>query len=85
MSDQELVGKVTHYFGKIGVAAIKLAKPLKSGDKLHFRGATTDFQETVESMQIGHQIVASAQKGAEIGLKVGERVRDGDKVYFVKE
>lgn len=82
---EELVGEVTHYFGKIGVAAVKLVKPLKTGDRLHFKGATTDFEDTVESMQIGHETVSSAKKGAEIGLKVSDRVREGDKVYLVKE
>ncbi len=82
---EELAGTVTHYFGKIGVAAIKLAKPLKAGDKLCFKGATTDFEDTIVSMQIGHEIVASAKKGAEIGLKVKDRVREGDKVYLVTE
>jgi putative protease len=82
---EELVGEVTHYYGKIGVAAVKLSKPIKVGDRLHFKGATTDFEDTVESMQIGHETVSAAKKGAEIGLKVKDRVRDGDKVYLVEE
>lgn len=82
---EELVGEVTHYFGKIGVAAIKLAKSLKVGDRVRFKGATTDFEDTVESMQIGHESVSSAKRGDEIGLKVRDRVREGDKVYLVKE
>ncbi len=82
---EELVGEVTHYFGKIGVAAIKLTKSLKLGDRLHFKGATTDFEDVVESMQIGHKPVSSARRGQEIGLKIKDRVREGDKVYLLKE
>lgn len=82
---EELVGIVKHYFSKIEVAAIKLSKPLKSGDKLRFKGATTDFEDKVVSMQLGHEIIVSAKKGTEIGLKVKDRVREGDKVYLVTE
>lgn len=82
---EELAGEVTHYFGKINVAAIKLSKALKIGDKLHFKGATTDFEDTIKAIQIGHKAVNSAKKGAEIGVEVKDRVRDGDKVYLVKE
>lgn len=82
---EELIGKVTHYYGKIGVAAVKLSKALKAGDRLHFKGATTDFTDEIASLQIGHKVVEEAKKGAEIGLKVKDRVRDGDEVYLVKE
>jgi putative protease len=83
--EEELVGKVTHYFSKIGVAAVKLTKPIKVGERLHFKGATTDFEDTVSSMQIGHRQVSAAKKGEEVGLKVSDRVREGDKVYRPKE
>lgn len=82
---EELIGEVTHYYSKIGVAAIKLSRALKVGDKLHFKGATTDFEDTVTSMQIGHKSVEAAKKGDEIGIKAREKVRDGDKVYLVTE
>lgn len=82
---EELVGEVTHYFGKIGVAAVKLSGALKVGEKLHFKGATTDFEDAVSSLQIGHKVVTHAKKGDEIGLKVKERVREGDEAYRAAE
>ena len=46
------VGRVTHYFSKISVAVVELKAPLKVGDRILIRGATTNFEQTVDSMQI---------------------------------
>ena len=77
------VGKVTHYFTKIGVGVIELSKALKAGDKIRIKGATTDFEQNVDSMQIEHKNVEKAKKGESIGLKVAEPVRENDKVFKV--
>ena len=79
----EKIGTVTHYFGKIGVAVLKLAGELKVGDKIRFAGSKTDFEQEVNSLQIDKQPVAKAGKGESIGLKVNEKVRVGDEVYLV--
>jgi translation initiation factor IF-2 len=80
------VGRVADYFAKIGVVAIEItAEGIKIGDKLHFHGHTTDFVETIQSMQIEHDSVEEAGIGANVGIKVGERVRTHDKVYKVIE
>ncbi len=81
--DKQLVGKVTHYFTKIGVAVIDLEAPLSVGDEISIEGATTNLTQTVDSMQIEHKNVQSAKKGDSIGLKVKDRVRAGDNVYKV--
>lgn len=60
---------------------IELGGTLKVGDKVRFKGATTNFEQVVESMQIEGQNVEQAGPGDEIGLKVKERVRGGDRVY----
>jgi selenocysteine-specific translation elongation factor len=85
MSERMLkeIGKVGHYFTKIGVAVIELSGTVSVGDKLLFQGSTTDFEQTVSSMQIEHKNIASAQAGQSIGLKVANRVREGDAVYKV--
>ena len=81
MEEQE-VGKVTNFYVKISVAAIKVtAGVIRIGDTLHFKGHTTDFQETVASMEIENQPVDQAGPGDEVGTKVKERVRKNDKVY----
>lgn len=80
---ENLVGKVTHYFGRIGVAVVKLSAPLSQGDTIHFREKSTDFMQPVESMQIEHQPVREAKAGDEVAIKVADRVREGDEVYKI--
>ena len=77
------IGKVFSYFSKIGVAAIKLTGALKKGDTIHIKGHTTDFKQKVASMQIENDVVESAKKGDDIGIKLKDRVRPNDKVYKV--
>jgi len=85
INNMEEIGVVTHFFSKIGVAAIKLTKKLKLGEKIRIKGATTDFEQIVESMEINKQRIEEASPGDEVGIKVKERVREGDKVYRVEE
>lgn len=75
------IGIVTHYFPHVRAAVIKLKAPLVIGDTLKLKGHTTDFTQTVTSMQIDRVDITSAKKGDEIGLLVNSRVRQGDKVY----
>ncbi len=82
MGEQE-VGKVTHYFGNIGVAVVKLSGVLKKGDSIHIKGATSDISQKALEMQIGHKPVAEAKKGQEIGMKVDAHVREHDTVFKV--
>ena len=86
MSKQKMetpIGKVTNYYSKINVAVIELSAPLKQGDEISIKGATTEFTQNVESMQIERKNIESAQAGQAIGLKVKERVRIGDTIYRI--
>jgi translation initiation factor IF-2 len=85
LSEEELkeIGKVTHFFSKINVAVIELKATLSVGDRIRVQGPTTDFEQTVDSMQIEHENVKTAKAGQSIGLKVKERVREKDTVYKV--
>lgn len=81
---EELIGAVTHYFGKAQVAGIKITDgELKVGDTIHIVGHTSDFTQTVDSMQIDRVPVETAKVGDEIGIKVAEHAREHDKVYRV--
>ena len=80
-AEKKLVGKISHYFTKIGVGVIELSDELKVGDRISIEGATTNVQQTVRSMQIEHVEVKSAGAGDAIGMKVEQRVREGDLVY----
>lgn len=82
---EKLVGKVTHYFGKIGVAVVKLHKGgLKLGDKIHIKGAHDDFEQIVSSMQIDHQPVEAGKKGDEVAIKIESKAHDNDEVFLVE-
>lgn len=83
MAKEKKIGKVTHYFTKIGVAVVKLTTTLKVGEEIHIKGHTSDFTQAVESMQIEHDKIETAKKGQSIGLKVKEHARDGDEVFVV--
>lgn len=80
----KLIGKVSHYFSKIGVAVIELSDTLKVGQTIRIVGGETDFTQTVESMEIEHQKVNEAKAGDSVGLKVNQKVREGYKVYKIK-
>ena len=78
------VGKVTHYYGKIGVAIVELDGTLSVGDSVKFKRGEEDlFEQKVESIQIEHEKKDSAKKGDVIGLKTNEEVREGTEVYKV--
>lgn len=75
------VGVITHFYTAIKVAIIKCKQPIKAGTTIAIRGATTDFKQTIASMQYDHKPVKVAKKGQEIGVKVAKRVREGDEVF----
>ncbi len=83
--DKLLIGKVGNYFSRLNVAAIELTESLRVGDTISIEGATTNFEQTVESMQIQNESIEEANTGDEIGIKVEDKVREGDRVYLIKK
>jgi putative protease len=82
--EEKKVGLVIKYFGKIGVAAIRLSEgSLKVGDQIHIVGHTTDITQRVDSMQVENANVQEAGPGADIGIKVKDKVREHDIVYKI--
>ena len=83
---EEEIGKVTHWFGHIQVAAIEITSgTLRVGDTIHIKGHTSDFTQDVDSMQIDGQPVDEATVGQSIGIKVDKHARAHDLVYKVVE
>ncbi len=80
---ERLVGTVSHYYGNLGVAGIELSSELKVGDTIHILGHTSDFTQTVDSIQIEHETVESAKAGDPVAVKVKERARVHDQVLVV--
>ena len=80
--EEKEVGKVVHYYDKIGVAVVKVSgEGMAHGDGLHVKGHTTDFEMVLESMQLDHKPVEKARAGEEVAIKVEQKAKEGDIVY----
>lgn len=77
------VGKITHYYDKVGVAVVELTGDLAVGDTIKISGHGREFTQEVGSMQIEHESVQTAKKGQTIGLKIDEKTKENDEVYKV--
>lgn len=85
MTELRAIGKVIHYWTRLGVAGVDLTGTLKMDDRVHFLGATTDFEQRVTSMQLNRRFINQAGEGQQVGILVADRVRPGDTVYLVEE
>jgi putative protease len=81
MEKEQRIGVVSHFYNKIQVAVVRLTDKVAVGDRVHFKGENTDFQQEIASMQIEHAPVTEASAGMEVALKVDGRVRQGDGLY----
>ena len=81
--ENKKIGVITHYFGNINVGIIKLDDQLKVGDTIRIEGSTTNFEQAISEMQFNHENIESGEKGQEVGIKVSEKVRNGDEVFIV--
>jgi len=82
--EEKLIGKITHYFTNIGVAVVEITDgELSVGDKIHVKGANSDFEQAIDSIQVEHENVKKAKKGEAVGLKIEQQVREGDEVFKV--
>lgn len=82
----KLIGKIKHYYDKIGVAVVQALDEIKAGSVVKIKaspnsGREVEFSQTVNSLQVEHQQVAKAQKGDTIGMKVDQPVKEGDEIY----
>lgn len=83
---EKKVGMITHYFGKINVAVLKVTEgEVKVGDTIRIKGKHSDFTQQVASMQVEHNNVDVAKKDDEVGLKVDQAVHEHDEVYLITE
>lgn len=80
---EKQIGEVSAYFSHVDVAAVKLSGTLKLGQRVRFKGHTTNFEQEVDSLQIDKKNVGEAKKGAHVGIKVAEKVRPHDKVFLI--
>ncbi len=84
MAEKE-VGKVIHYYDKIGVAVVRLSGTLSTGDAVKIKKGDEEFTDIVESMQMDHQPVISAQPGNEVAMKISQHTKEGALVFRLEE
>jgi hypothetical protein len=85
MATGERAGEVVHVFDKIMVAVVRLTKAVRQGDRIHFLGRHTDFEQELTSLQVEHEAVQAAAAGTEVAVKLAQAARRGDAVYLLKE
>ncbi len=82
----ERIGSVQHYYPHVGVGVVRVESgELRTGDRAHFRGHTTDFCQQVERMEVEHRAIEVARPGDTVAIKVGQRVRAHDRVFRVSD
>jgi hypothetical protein len=82
---EEAVGVVTHYYSDLGVAVVQVNKGvIRTSDRIHIKGHTTDLTQMVGSMEYEHQHVDQGEAGQSVGIKVIDHTREHDIVYLVK-
>jgi len=79
-----LAGKILSYYSRLGVASVDVFDRLATGDIIHIKGHSTDFDQRIASMEINRRQVTSAAKGQKAGIKVSDYVRKNDLVYKVE-
>ena len=78
------IGTITHYFDHLSVAVLNLKEKLRVGDTVLIQGHSSDFQQTIDSMQIDHKAVEQAKPGDDVAVKVSQKVHPNDKVFKVE-
>lgn len=81
MPEEKLVGEVFHYYYDKGIAYLKLSTVLTAGQTLHFKDPDGDFFQTFDEMQVANQTVHIAYPGDYVGIRVGQKLHEHDKVF----
>ncbi|MBI2644388.1 MAG: hypothetical protein HYW95_02700 [Candidatus Wildermuthbacteria bacterium] len=81
---EQPIGKVAHYYDKIGVIALKLTNPVAVGNTIRIEGGEKSFTQKIASMQIDHEKIKKAKKGDEVGIKITQKAREGYRVFRQK-
>lgn len=71
------IGKIIHYYGKIGVAVVRLVAPLALGDHVKVKDGDSAWEQDISSMQLDHKSVERADEGDEVAIKIDAKVHEG--------
>ena len=79
------IGEVTHYYDRISVAVIQLSSQLSKGDRVHFLGHGSDFTQEITSIQVEHESIDTAEKGAEVAVKTLKPVKPHTAIFIIRD
>ena len=83
--DELLIGRVTHYFPQIEVAAVEVQQgELRIDDTIRVIGHTSNFTQKVHSMEMDYTPVTVATVGDLVAIQVAERARVNDQVFRIR-
>lgn len=81
---KRLVGKISHYYPKLGVAEVKATGKIQKGDSFVVIGQTTGVINGVaDEIRVDETPVDSAKSKDVFSIKVSERVRINDKLFVM--
>lgn len=83
MAEEKLIGTINHYYDNIGVAVIDLKSTLTVGETIRIAGGENDFTQDIDSMEVDYKKIDKAKSGDSVGVKVGQKVREGYRVYKI--
>lgn len=83
IKNKKQIGEIIHFFSKIKIGVVKLSGGLKIKDNIRIIGGETDFDQSVQSMEIDKKKIIKAKKGDLVGLKFSQKVKKGYKVYKI--
>lgn len=81
MTKEKEIGKIIHWYDKIGVAVVKLSGKLSTGDKIKIVKGEDEFEDSVAGMQVDHKEISSAKKGDEVAIKLSQETKEGALIY----
>ena len=79
------LGKVSHYYGKAGVAVLELQGELQVGDRIRIKKGDHFFDQEIISMQKDYKPVEHAAKGDSVVIKVDEKTHEGAQVDLLED
>ncbi len=79
------IGKIIHYYDKLGVAIVRLSGALKVGDKIKVEGNKNEFEQTVDSIQMDHKEITTGEVGQEVGIKLNQKANEGALIIKLEE
>ncbi len=78
---QKVLGKISHYYDRIGVAVVDVESIIKIGDRVLIKRGKKELKQKIASLQSNRVPIKSAQPGETVGLKVDAVVERGATIF----